>query len=89
MIERQKNAYITPLLTVVEFRTERGYAESGFVLNPNNAPQAINDYIQFHESQILVAEQEGHGEVIASEFGVNQDQTSGGSNWQYSNGSWF
>ena len=28
-MKKEKNMYITPLLTVVEFRTERGYAMSG------------------------------------------------------------
>lgn len=31
-MEREKKQYITPLLTVVTFRTERGYALSGIGL---------------------------------------------------------
>ncbi len=85
-MKKEKNTYITPILTVVEFKTERGYAQSGYVME---ASQAINDYLVFHESQILVANQESHGEVVASDFGANMDQATGGSSWQYSNGSWF
>ena len=83
-MEKAKKAYIAPLLTVVEFKAERGYAQSGFVME---ASQAINDYLVFQESQILVADQESHGEVVASGFGANV--ATGGSSWQYSNGSWF
>ena len=84
-MEKAKKAYIAPLLTVVEFKAERGYAQSGFVMEAS----AINDYLVFQESQILVADQESHGEVVASGFGANVDQATGGSSWQYSNGSWF
>ena len=47
-MKKEKNMYITPLLTVVEFRTERGYATSSPVPEPATISGELNmfaDYI--------------------------------------------
>lgn len=84
-MKKEKKNYESPQLTVVEFRVERGFASSNLALSASNA---INAYVDA-EMAIRVAEQDGHGEVIASTLGENYDQGDLGSGWQYSNGSWF
>lgn len=84
-MKKEKKNYESPQLTVVEFRVERGFADSNLVMNTKNAVDAFVDT----EMAIRVAEQDGHGEVIASTLGENYDQGDLGSGWQYSNGSWF
>lgn len=47
-MKKEKNTYITPLLTVVEFKTEKGYAMSGVVPEPATIAGELNmfaDYI--------------------------------------------
>lgn len=91
-MKKEKNTYITPLLTVVEFKTERGYALSANVFDPGmQAAQAINDFID-EERSIQVAQQNGlTGEAIGGQMYGNEDNSNpgGSSNWQYSNGGWF
>ena len=84
-MEKNKLLYESPQLTVVEFKVERGYATSNLVMQ---AQQNIQSFVDA-EMTIRVADQESHGEVVASVLGENQNQNEGGSNWQYSNGSWF
>ena len=85
-MEKVKKAYIAPLLTVVEFRAERGY-EGSLIMN---ASMRINEYVD-QEMQIRLADEDsrGHHEVLAGNLGADVDQSTGGSAWQYSNGSWF
>jgi len=90
-MKKEKNTYITPLLTVVEFKAERGFAVSANVFDPGmQAAQAINDFID-EERTIRVAQQNGFGEAVGGQMLGNEDYTnpSGSSNWQYSNGGWF
>ena len=87
-MKKEKNTYITPLLTVVEFKTERGYAQSENLVM--NASMRINEFVdQEMEIQLADVDSRGHNEVLAGNLGENVDQASGGSAWQYSNGSWF
>lgn len=86
-MKKEKNAYIPPVLTVVEFKTERGYADSGLVMN---AAQNINDFVD-QEMQIRVAQSNSNGEAVGGQMYGNVDMTNPGasSNWQYENGGWF
>lgn len=86
MIERQKNAYITPLLTVVEFRTERGYAESYTWTTP---AEQINMLVAM-EAETIVENDGSDGNLAASYFGGQEDHSNDVSgSWSYANGSWF
>ena len=84
-MKKNKRIYETPQLTVVEFRIERGFADSYLVMQAQQNIQAFVDT----EMAIQVAQQESHGEVVASVLEANQNQSEGGSSWQYANGSWF
>ena len=85
-MKKEKKIYESPQLTVVEFRVERGFADSNLVMNTK---QAIDAYVDT-EMAIRVAHQDG-GNVIASEMAGSEDYTNAGgsSGWQYSNGGWF
>lgn len=82
--------YEAPRLTVVEFRTERGYAgspEGNFVIQAQQLidAQITNEVIQMQMGQVE------DGKVIASNMFGNEDNSNAGSSsgWQYANGGWF
>ena len=84
--------YEAPRLTVVEFRTERGYAgspspEGTFVIQAQQLidAQITNEVIQMQMGQVE------DGKVIASNMFGNEDNSNAGSSsgWQYANGGWF
>ena len=85
-MEKVKKAYIAPLLTVVEFRTERGY-EGSLIMN---ASMRINEVVD-QEMAIHVAQANENGEAVGAQMYGNEDYSNpgGSSNWQYSNGGWF
>ena len=88
-MEKEKNTYIPPILTVVEFKTERGYATSA--LNPGlQAVQSINDFVD-REMSIQMAQGNANGEAVGGQMYGNEDMSNvgGSSDWQYSNGGWF
>jgi hypothetical protein len=90
-MKKEKNAYITPLLTVVEFRTERGYAssEGNLVINSSQAIQGFIDReVALEEHQMGEVREGG---VLAGEMLGNEDHSNAGSGsaWQYSDGGWF
>ena len=91
-MEKVKKAYIAPLLTVVEFRTERGYAgsEGNLVINSSQAIQGFIDREAAIESHQMGEVREGNG-VFAGGLGENEDHTNAGSGsaWQYNDGGWF
>ena len=86
-MKKEKNTYITPLLTVVEFKTERGYAQSGLHMN---AAMRINEFVD-EQMAIQVAQANENGEAVGAQMYGNEDYSNpgGSSNWQYSNGGWF
>ncbi len=86
-MKKEKNTYITPILTVVEFKTERGYAQSGLVMN---ASMRINEFVD-EQMAIQVAQANENGEAVSAQMYGNEDYSNpgGSSNWQYSNGGWF
>lgn len=88
-MKKEKNTYITPLLTVVEFKTERGYADSGdnLIINSQQAIQGFIDQ-QVAEQQMGIVDD---GRVVAAQMGGNDDHTNAGSgsSWQYADGGWF
>ena len=89
-MKKEKNTYITPLLTVVEFKTERGYAASDSGLLVENASMRINEFV---DEQMVkhVAQANENGEAVGAQMYENEDYSNvgGSSNWQYSNGGWF
>lgn len=87
-MKKEKNTYITPLLTVVEFKTERGYAASGLLVE--NASMRINEFVD-EQMAIQVAQANENGEAVGADMYRNEDYSNvgGSSNWQYSNGGWF
>ena len=89
-MKKEKNTYIPPVLTVVEFKTERGYAESATSLVMNSV-QRINEFADQEMTIRMANESPLTGEAIGGEMYGNVDQTNpgGSSNWQYSNGGWF
>ena len=86
-MKKEKNTYITPLLTVVEFKTERGYAQSDLVMN---ASMRIDEFVD-EQMAIQVAQANENGEAVGAQMYGNEDYSNpgGSSNWQYSNGGWF
>lgn len=86
-MKKEKKNYESPQLTVVEFRVERGFAESNLVMNTKQAIDAFVDT----EMAIRVANQDANGNVIAADLAGSEDYTNAGgsSGWQYSNGGWF
>lgn len=92
-MKKEKNAYITPLLTVVEFRTERGYAssEGNLVINSSQAIQGFIDREVALEEHQMGEVREGGG-VLAGEMLGNEDHTNAGTgSWGYfgDGTSWF
>lgn len=92
MKKQNKLTYETPTLTVVEFRTERGFAGS---VDPENrfviqAQQAINGYITNEVIQMHMGQMD-NGNVVASSMTGNEDHSDAGSGsaWQYADGGWF
>lgn len=84
-MKKEKNRYITPLLTVVEFKAERGYSAS----------DPIQKWTGFSINQEILMVTEGderinsdNGEFVASTFGEGSAIT-GGSAWSNSDGTWF
>ena len=92
MKKQNKLTYETPTLTVVEFRTERGFATSNTEDNfVKSAHQAVDAYIANElGTQFQVGAME-NGNVVASYLGENEDMSNAGgsSGWQYANGGWF
>lgn len=86
-MEKEKNTYIPPILTVVEFKTERGYAESSFSFQ--NTAQRIDMFVMT-ESGMVTEQNDGDGNLAAGYMEGNQDYSNASSgSWQYSNGGWF
>lgn len=87
-MKKGKKNYESPQLTVVEFRVERGFAESGNIVF--NAAQNLNLTLET-EMLIQAAKKDSHGNIIAAEMEGNVDNSNAGgsSSWQYSNGGWF
>lgn len=87
-MKKEKKNYESPQLTVVQFRVERGFAESGNIVF--NAAQNLNLTLET-EMLIQAAKKDSHGNIIAAEMEGNVDNSNAGgsSNWQYSNGGWF
>ena len=84
---KQKQKYVAPGLTVVEFRTERGFADSG---NPIfSAAQQINAMTDEMVQQQVLSSQE-----LSAGYFENQDMTNPTGNWVYdgnggAGGTWF
>ncbi len=81
--------YEAPRLTVVEFRTERGYATSGDNLLVNSQ-QYIQGFIDREvENQLMGVTDDGR--VVAATLDGNEDHTNAtsGSVWAYADGTWF
>lgn len=89
-MKKDKKTYITPLLTVVEFKTERGYAQSENENLVMNASMRINEFVD-EQMAIQVADANENGEAVGAQMYGNEDYSNvgGSSNWQYSNGGWF
>lgn len=90
-MKKEKKIYESPQLTVVEFRTERGFATSGEESFVKNAHQAVDAFIANElGAQLQVGAME-NGNVVASYLGENEDMSNAGgsSGWQYANGGWF
>ena len=81
--------YEAPRLTVVEFRTERGYATSGDNLLVNSQ-QYIQGFIDREVENQLMGVTD-YGRVVAATLGENEDHTNAtsGSVWAYADGGWF
>ncbi len=85
-MEKVKKAYIAPLLTVVEFRAERGYEAS---ITWNTPAQQINMFISA-EMEMAGQNDGSDGNLAAGYLGGQEDHSSDVSgSWAYENGSWF
>lgn len=85
-MKKNRQNYEAPTLTVVEFRIERGYAESTFNFG---AVQRINNFV--NESLEIQMNNGTDGNFNAGFMNGYEDHSNdaGGSNWQYGNGGWF
>lgn len=80
--------YEAPRLTVVEFRTERGFAGSDNLIV--NSQQYIQGFIDREvETQLMGVTDDGR--VVAATMDGNEDHTNAttGSVWAYADGTWF
>ena len=85
-MERNKQFYEPPQLTVVEFKVERGYAESG--LASWTSPQRLQTFI---DDQMLIADDlTSDGQLVAG-YLENEDYTNptASTGWQFEDGSYF
>ena len=85
-MKKEKKIYESPQLTVVEFRVERGFAESTGVWAAQQAVQTFVDQQMLMEAQNLTEDNQ-----LAAGYMTNQDETQpgGSTGWQYSSGGWF
>lgn len=78
--------YEAPRLTVVEFRTERGYAASSF-----GPVQTVQIYADALQREIDLANQDASGNLVGGYMDGaaidNSNPTEGG--WTFENGSYF
>ncbi len=86
-MKKNQKIYVAPQLTVVEFRMERGFADSTLLIQ---AQQAINGYITNEVIQMHMGQMD-NGNVVASSMTGNEDHSDAGSGsaWQYADGGWF
>ena len=86
-MKKNQKIYVAPQLTVVEFRMERGFADSTLIIQ---AQQTIDSYITNEVIQMQMG-QTDDGNVVASSMNGNVDMSDAGSSsaWQYANGGWF
>ncbi len=86
-MKKNQKIYVAPQLTVVEFRMERGFADSTLLIQ---AQQTIDSYITNEVIQMQMG-QTDDGNVVASSMNGNVDMSDAGSSsaWQYANGGWF
>ena len=86
-MKKNRQNYEAPTLTVVEFRIERGFADSNLVVG---AKHRIDEFVN-SELTIVMAQQNSNDEPIGASMNGNIDMTNpgGSSAWQYSNGGWF
>lgn len=87
-MEKEKNTYIPPILTVVEFKTERGYADSVTRWDP---VQQINMFVAA-EADMTAGNDGSDGNMAAGYLGSheNTDHSNDVSgSWSYENGRWF
>ena len=88
-MEKVKKAYIAPLLTVVEFRAERGYEGSAAAFTWETPAQQINMFISA-EMEMAGQNDGSDGNLAAGYLEGKEDHSNDVSgNWSYANGSWF
>lgn len=87
-MKKNRQNYEAPTLTVVEFRIEKGYADSTRTFS---AVQRINNFVD--ESLVITGGNDGSsdGNFNAGFMNgyVDHSNDGGSSNWQYGNGGWF
>lgn len=87
-MKKNRQNYEAPTLTVVEFRIEKGYADSTRTFS---AVQRINNFVD--ESLVITGGNDGtsNGDFNAGFMNgyVDHSNDGGGSSWQYGNGGWF
>lgn len=79
--------YEAPRLTVVEFRTERGYASSF-----PGVSGKIQMYADALQQEMDLVDHDGHGNLVGGYMdGPAEDNSNpfGGSGWEFQNGSYF
>ena len=89
-MKKEKKNYESPQLTVVEFRVERGFADSENTL-VSNAQQMVQGYIDMEVQAQMMGQVDEGGNAVAGYMSGNEDHSNagGGSSWQYSDGGWF
>lgn len=87
-MKKNRQNYEAPTLTVVEFRIERGFADSGNLAV--GFRQSINSFVD-ENLTIVMGQQNANNEPIGAGMNGNVDVTNPGSGsaWHYSDGGWF
>lgn len=86
-MKKNRQNYEAPTLTVVEFRIERGFADSGNLAV--GFRQSINSFVD-ENLTIAMGQQNVNNEPIGASMGnIDVTNPGGSSAWQYSNGGWF
>ena len=88
-MKKEKKIYESPQLTVVEFRVERGFAESSESVWA--AQQAVQTFVD--QQMIMAQANDGtDGNLVGGYMSGHEDHSgdgAGGGGWQYENGGWF
>lgn len=90
-MKKNKQNYVAPGLTVVEFRVEKGYAVSGPLDKWSSSAQQIQMLVET-EMGYMSESNDGEGNLVGGYMNgeaIDNSNPTGGSGWEFENGGWF